>query len=285
MGLRPATVTVAAPAKLTLSLRVTGVRSDGYHLIDAEMVTVDLADALTFSPGDGVSFVDEVAGRAARGGISLGPDDLVSRALDLVGRRSAVTVVKRIPLGAGLGGGSADAAAVLRWAGVHDPTIAVRLGADVPFCLRGGRARVTGIGETIEPLPFEPRSFVLVLPPLSVSTVAVYRQWDMQRAQEAASGGGEARDLTSGSRDANASRFGDNDLEEAAVSVAPRLAAWRDHIAEVCGRRPRLAGSGSTWFVEGDPEVPGLGGRDVLVLNGEQAAVRVVNTLRASPET
>ena len=75
-------------------------------------------------------------------------------------------LTKRIPLGGGLGGGSADAAAVLRWAGCADPGLAVRLGADVPFCLVGGRARVEGMGEVVTPLPFEPRE--LPAPPAAL---------------------------------------------------------------------------------------------------------------------
>ncbi|MGH9154214.1 MAG: 4-(cytidine 5'-diphospho)-2-C-methyl-D-erythritol kinase, partial [Acidimicrobiales bacterium] len=92
-----------ALAKLTLTLRVTGVRGDGYHLVDSVMTTIDLADVLEFGEGDGV----EVAGA------ELPADNLVTRALRAVGRRAAVRVDKRIPVGAGLGGGSADAAAVL----------------------------------------------------------------------------------------------------------------------------------------------------------------------------
>ncbi|MCU1377553.1 MAG: ispE, partial [Acidimicrobiales bacterium] len=123
---------VFAPAKLTLSLRVTGTRPDGYHLIDAEMVALDLADELTFADGDGL----EVLGAS---GLPVPADDdnLVRRALRMVGRTAHVRLVKRIPAGAGLGGGSADAAAVLRWAGCHDVAAAVSLGADVPFCLLG----------------------------------------------------------------------------------------------------------------------------------------------------
>ncbi|MCL2393913.1 MAG: 4-(cytidine 5'-diphospho)-2-C-methyl-D-erythritol kinase, partial [Acidimicrobiaceae bacterium] len=165
-------MTVQAPAKLTLSLRVTGVRDDGYHLLDSEMVTIDLADSLTFAPGDGL----EVVGTAPAG-----PGNLVLRALRAVGRTAAVKLVKRIPVGGGLGGGSADAAAVLRWAGCGDLEIAAGLGADVPFCLVGGRARVTGIGEVLEPLDFAPlagRTWTLLTPPFGVSTVAVYREWD-----------------------------------------------------------------------------------------------------------
>jgi 4-diphosphocytidyl-2-C-methyl-D-erythritol kinase len=256
-----APVMLSAPAKLTLSLRVTERRPDGYHLLDAEMVTVDLADSLYFGPGDDLSVVDEIVGDTGTAQISSGPDNLVARALVLVGRQASVRVVKRIPAGAGLGGGSADAAAVLRWARWPDPGLAVGLGSDVPFCVVGGRARVTGIGESIEPLPFEKRRFVLLLPPLSVDTAAVYRAFDERPEGHAVAAGA-----------------GSNDLEEAAVAVAPRLGAWRDRLAEVTGCQPRLAGSGSTWFVEGEPGELGLEGMEFLELDGEQAALQAVET-------
>ncbi|MBK9180529.1 MAG: 4-(cytidine 5'-diphospho)-2-C-methyl-D-erythritol kinase [Acidimicrobiales bacterium] len=220
-------VVVRAPAKLTVSLRVTGVRADGYHLLDAEMVTLDLADTLSIGEGDGLEVVDAGAGV---GHVPRGDDNLVRRALAAAGRRAHVRLEKRIPAGAGLGGGSADAAAVLRWAGVTDPAVAARLGADVPFCVVGGRARVRGVGEVVEPLPPRARTFTLVTPPFGVSTAAVYRAWDEL--------GGPAAD-------------GPNDLEPAALAVEPRLVEWRDRITAVTGARPVLAGSGSTWFVDG----------------------------------
>lgn len=225
-----------ALAKLTSSLRVTGVRADGYHLLDAEMTTIDFADVLTFSDGDGFDVVALDAGLDV-----VGPDrasfDLVPRALAAVGRTAHVRLEKRIPVGAGLGGGSADAAAVLRWAGCDDLVLAASLGADVPFCLVGGRARVTGVGEIVEPLPFEARELTLLTPPLSVDTSAVYRRWDEL--------GGPTAD-------------GPNDLEPAALAVAPALADWRDRLGDATGRTPQLAGSGSTWFVEGAfPDVVG----------------------------
>ena len=133
---------VRAPAKLTLSLRIMGVRDDGYHLLDAEMVTLELHDTLTFAGGDGLTI-----GGPFAAGIATGEENLVRRALRAVGRTAAVRVDKQIPAGGGLGGGSADAAAVLRWAGCDDLDVAARLGADVPFCLAGGRARVQGVGE------------------------------------------------------------------------------------------------------------------------------------------
>ncbi|MGK2928997.1 MAG: GHMP family kinase ATP-binding protein, partial [Acidimicrobiales bacterium] len=123
-------ITVRAHAKLTLSLRVTGVRDDGYHLIEAEMVSLDLADELTFGAGHGIT----VSGPHGAG-LSVGADNLIAKALVAAGRTAAVHVDKRIPAGGGLGGGSTDAAAVLRWSGVDDVDVAVSLGADVPFCL------------------------------------------------------------------------------------------------------------------------------------------------------
>jgi 4-diphosphocytidyl-2-C-methyl-D-erythritol kinase len=251
---------VLAPAKLTLSLRVTGVRPDGYHVLDAEMVSLDLADELTFSEGSGLEIVDarpgagtpSVAPQAPAGGGALQPglpaapglppgvpagdDNLVRRALRAVGRDAHVRLVKRIPAGGGLGGGSADAAAVLRWAGYDDVALAATLGADVPFCLRGGRARVSGIGDRLDPLPFVERTFTLVTPPFGCSTVAVYRAWDALGGPTAA---------------------GPNDLEPAALSVEPGLTRWRDRLGEATGQAPVLAGSGSTWYVEG--AYPGAG--------------------------
>ena len=109
-------VTVPAPAKLTVSLRVTGVRADGYHELDAEMVTLDLADELVFTDGEsGLVVVAEPGTHPDR--LPPAEHNLIGRALAVCGRSASVRLTKRIPLGGGLGGGSADAAAVLRWSG------------------------------------------------------------------------------------------------------------------------------------------------------------------------
>ncbi len=248
---------VPARAKLTLSLRVLGARSDGYHELDAEMVELDLADELVIDPeGDGVTIEFD----GPTGALPVGSENLVVRALAAVGRRAGVHVVKRIPVGGGLGGGSADAGAVLRWAGCHDLDVAVSLGADVPFCLVGGRARIGGIGERVEPLVPEARSFVLLLPPLAVDTAAVYRAWDSLDEHRRRSG------------------TGCNDLEAAALAVKPDLARWRDVMAEATGTVPRLAGSGSTWFVEGTLEDLGLERVERLEIDGGIGRVRAVRT-------
>ncbi|NCV97889.1 MAG: 4-(cytidine 5'-diphospho)-2-C-methyl-D-erythritol kinase, partial [Acidimicrobiia bacterium] len=161
-------VVLAAHAKLTLRLRVVGVRADGYHLIDADMATLALHDTVTIDPaGHGVQIEGPFAD-----GVPASDDNLVARALRLVGRSAGVAIDKQIPSGGGLGGGSADAAAVLRWAGYTDLVGASRLGADIPFCMVGGRAQVTGIGEVVEPQPSEAFTVTLIVPPLRVATPA-----------------------------------------------------------------------------------------------------------------
>jgi 4-diphosphocytidyl-2-C-methyl-D-erythritol kinase len=243
-------IELRAHAKLTLSLRITGVRADGMHLIDAEMVTLDLHDTVSIDPGGRGVTVD---GPYADG-VPTDERNLAVRALGDV--RAGLHLHKRIPHGGGLGGGSADAAAVLRWAG--HPTdadglaAAARLGADVAFCLIGGRARVGGIGDVVDPLPHLDRVVTLVIPSLVVPTPAVYRAWD-------ALGGPTAP--------------GPNDLEPAALTVEPALARWRDRIGDATGRTPVLAGSGATWFVHGEhgDALAALGGEGVEIVTARTA--------------
>lgn len=228
--------TELAYAKLTCTLAITGVRDDGYHLIDSEMVTVDLADTLEFENGSGLTIRDEIdwlsdgASQDTSFAVPSDGSNLVSRALRLAEVDFFITLTKRIPAGAGLGGGSADAAAVLRHVGFQDIDAASRLGADVPFCIRGGRARVTGIGECIEPLPEVERSFIIVTPPFGIETASVYRAFDQL---------GHVRDPR-----------GMNDLTAAAFAVEPRLREWSELLAMATGHEPVLAGSGSSLFVE-----------------------------------
>ncbi len=224
-----ATIEVRADAKLTRRLRIVGRRDDGYHLIDAEMVSLELHDTLVIDESrSGLAVTGPFAS-----GVPTDGSNLVGRALELVGRSAHVTIHKAIPHGGGLGGGSTDAAAVLRWAGFGsseaERMAASRLGADIPFCLVGGRARVRGIGELIEPLAPVRREITLIIPPLSVSTPAAYRAWDEL--------GGPSDE-------------GPNDLEPAALVAEPRMTWWRDAIAERIGEPPVLAGSGATWFTE-----------------------------------
>jgi 4-diphosphocytidyl-2-C-methyl-D-erythritol kinase len=250
---------VLAPAKLTVSLRVTGVRPDGYHELDAEMLTLSLADQLQVDEG-GSGLVVDVEPGVRSGGLPGPGQNLVEQALVACGRRAAFHLTKRIPLGGGLGGGSADAAAVLRWAGCTDPDVAVRLGADVPFCLVGGRARVEGVGEKVTPLPFEARDYLLLLPPFGVETARVYRAWDEDPGWE-----------------------GPNALAAAALSVEPRLGPWRDALGEWAGSEPVLAGSGSTWFVDAEDQA-GKSVPDGLRIGAETARLVHARTVPAGWE-
>lgn len=220
------TTTLDAPAKLTLSLRVTGVRDDGFHLIDAEMIELDLSDVVEITQdADGL----EIVGPYAQG-VPTDDTNLVARALNLANRRAHVRITKYIPHGGGLGGGSTDAACVLKWAGFTDLVAASEIGADVPFSMVGGRARVRGIGESVERLSPHAYEVTLIIPPLSVSTPKVYSAWDDLGGPRHESG---------------------NDLEPAAVVVEPELLTWKRRIADVVGTNPILAGSGATWFVHG----------------------------------
>ena len=164
-------------------------------------------------------------------------------------------------MGGGLGGGSADAAAVLRWAGCTDPAVAARLGSDVPFCLVGGRARVQGLGERVTPLPFEAREYLLLVPPFGVDTARVYRAWDADPRDEAP-----------------------NALAAAALAVEPRLARWRDALGDLAGSEPALAGSGSTWFVERGPAEAGTAAKPELRLGADTARLVRARTVPAGWE-
>ncbi len=224
-------VTLRAPAKLTWSLEITGRRDDGYHLLRSEMVSLDLADTLEVdAAGSGVVVRD--GDGLLRDVVLRERDNLVTRALELAGKSAAVVLHKRIPVGGGLGGGSSDAAAILRWANVRDLSVAATLGGDVPFCVIGGRALVEGIGDVVTPLSYERREITLVLPSFGVSTPACYQAFDEMWA--------------SGWRPS-----GRNHLFEPACRVEPRLAAVADAVAERTGRSVELCGSGSTLFIEG----------------------------------
>lgn len=231
------------------------------------MVSLDLCDTLELRPGDGLEVLDEIAWTGSGAPVMAeGAGDrpnLVERALDAVGRTALVRLHKAIPPGAGLGGGSSDAASVLRWAACSDLAVAAGLGADVPFCLAGGRALVTGIGEKLEPLAYEDDEILLVVPRLVVPTPAVYAAWDGLGGPEGDWG---------------------NDLEPAALAVEPRLAWWRDLVAATSGSRPRLAGSGGTWWLTGEhDELAELRDRLRAAVVGEResALVLVVRTLPA----
>lgn len=168
-----------APAKINLTLHVTGQRADGYHLLDSLVVFADLGDRLTLTPAATPAL--SVAGPMAAG-VPAGADNLVLRAAQVMGVALDIRLDKHLPAAAGIGGGSSDAAAVLR--GVlalrPDKTLPVdnglSLGADVPVCLVARAARMRGIGEQVSPVDgLPPLHAVLVNPRVSVSTAVIFR--------------------------------------------------------------------------------------------------------------
>lgn len=246
-----------ALAKVTLSLHVLGARPDGFHEIDALTVAATAPyDEIRLAPlGRPTSVVVTPKGAAP----SVAAQNLAARAIealrphlpdDLVGVR--IRLHKQIPVGAGLGGGSSDAAAVLARVGRHFGVaprtlerIAARLGSDVPFMIRGVPARMCGRGEILVAAPETPELHVVIAaPPFGCSTPAVYRAWDELGGPEA-SRRVDSRVLARQLR---------NDLEPAALVVAPELAEFRDAFATCTGCDPILLGSGSSWAIMADDE-------------------------------
>lgn len=163
----------AAPAKLNLALHVTGRRPDGYHLLDSLVCFAAVGDSIALTPGPLSLSID---GPFAAG---LSTDDnLCLRAARLVGGQAAIRLTKALPVASGIGGGSADAAAVLRGLarmGHPLPDGTERLGADVPVCLASTPARMQGVGEVLTPLfALPPLHLVLVNPGIAVPTPAIF---------------------------------------------------------------------------------------------------------------
>ena len=251
-----------APAKVNLSLRVVGRRADGYHELDGLIAFAEAGDIVSVRPADALSL--EVSGPYAEA-LSAETDNLVLRAARALaaaaGREPGAAIVldKQLPVAAGLGGGSADAAAALHalaelW-GVELPAarlggLALELGADVPICLHGQAAFVSGIGERIGPAPHLPAAWlVLANPGFELATAEVFRG----RARDGAAYSPPATRWDAPPADAGAlarhlARDG-NDLEAAARVLRPEIGA----VLGALERRPgcllaRMSGSGATCF-------------------------------------
>ena len=239
-------ISARAYAKLNLSLRVGPRRPDGFHELDSIVQTIELADRISFVQG----------GTGLRVESPFPPrEDLVYRAAQaiLAEKRAKVgvriTVEKNIPTGAGLGGGSSDAACVLvlldrlippRLRSDRLAELAAAIGADVPLFLRGGRVRMQGKGERLTFIPPGAEgAFLLVIPPIHCDTAAVYRRYD---------------EIHPGGKD-SPPRLGENDLEEAALSLYPDLAPYPAATASAGGDYWGMSGSGATFFAAfADPD-------------------------------
>jgi 4-diphosphocytidyl-2-C-methyl-D-erythritol kinase len=264
-------LTVRACAKLNLTLRVVGRRPDGFHEVESLMVAVNLFDELVVARHGGPDWQLSCDHPA----LPTGQRNLVTRALhELIRaaseRRGAsvepgglkATLRKRIPIGAGLGGGSSDAAAALlalnRLLGLGLSSgelcrCAARIGSDVPFFLRRRAAVARGRGERLERLDVHwPGFFLLVCPPLVCDTAKVYAGWAPAGLSEDRSVNPLDRNPQPSAAELGALLF--NDLEAAAFGAYPQLAEWQRRVREVCGLPVRLTGSGSTLYCPLDTE-------------------------------
>ena len=247
---------VAAPAKLNLFLHVIGRRADGYHLLQSLFVLIDWCDTLHFEL--------RTDGRLTRH--DLGPvlpaDDLCLRAARLLQSESGtalgadISIDKRLPWGAGMGGGSSDAASALlalnrlwglNWPRARLLSLGLKLGADVPFFVGGHNAIVEGIGERLTPAPVPQQWLAVVKPPASIETLAIFASPLLVRDTEAA---------TLESFAANADQtifrpgFGRNDLQAAAEAECAQVAQAASILHRQFGNS-RMTGSGSAAFARG----------------------------------
>ena len=265
-----------APAKLNLYLEILGRRGDGFHELETLMVPIGLSDSLSFistpmadgQPGAIVLDVREcfpIRASQRPPAIPTGSENLVVRALELLRERSEcrlgahVELVKRIPAAAGMGGGSSDAAAALRlantawhldWPIDRLTEMAAEIGSDVPFFLSGGPAICRGRGEQVERVVgMRPLHFVIVKPPIGLSTADVYRVHDAFISDLQRPGAGN-RPISSWALEGltDAGRWMRNRLQAAAATVSPwveRLQAAFDKL-DFLGHQ--LSGSGSAYF-------------------------------------
>lgn len=238
-----------APAKVNLTLHVTGQRADGYHLLDSLVCFADVGDHVSVAAADRLTLT--IAGPQSAA-LPVADDNLVLRAARLIGpgRGAAITLEKVLPVSSGIGGGSADAAAALRALARHWqvplPQDTLCLGADVPVCLAGRASRMCGIGEGLTPVALPKGWLLLVNPGVSVSTPAVFRALDQRQNPPMPPVLPTFHDVASLARFLRAMR---NDMEPAATALEGRIGAARAAINDLPGcLLARMSGSGATCF-------------------------------------
>ncbi|HAE03160.1 MAG TPA: 4-(cytidine 5'-diphospho)-2-C-methyl-D-erythritol kinase [Rhodospirillaceae bacterium] len=251
-------LTALAPAKVNLSLRITGRRADGYHLLDSLVAFTDFGDRIDVSAADRLTLT--VQGPFADV-VPRDESNLVIKAAQRLAQAAGIeaqahiTLTKTLPAAGGIGGGSSDAATVLRlliqhWAltlPAQDLNrLALALGADVPVCLINKPCRMTGIGENLSPLPpLPPVGIVLINPGHPCETPAVFRarSGPFSAPALAFNPGMTAHSL------AEALQQDPNDLTEAALQICPSIRQVLDHLAGSPGiLLSRMSGSGATCF-------------------------------------
>ncbi|MDG1429985.1 MAG: 4-(cytidine 5'-diphospho)-2-C-methyl-D-erythritol kinase [Paracoccaceae bacterium] len=244
-----------APAKINLTLHVTGKREDGFHLLDSLVVFVDVGDQLQFRQSTELKL--NILGPKAQG-IPIGDSNLVLRAARLVdpSKGAEITLTKNLPAAAGIGGGSSDAAATVKaLCQLWDATLPVNpeiLGADVPVCMRARTTRMQGIGELLSEVPDLPNAWlVLVNPGVSVSTPEVFRKLVQKENPWM---GTEIPSFKTANDLADWLHETRNDLQSAAIALEPIIGDVLDAVGDESGCLiARMSGSGATcWGLFGD---------------------------------
>jgi 4-diphosphocytidyl-2-C-methyl-D-erythritol kinase len=290
---RSALYDVLAPAKLNLFLHVLGQRPDGYHLIESVFMLIDWCDTLHFEiRADGeISRSDLLSGSA----VALPTDDLTVRAARLLQKATGcklgvhITLEKRIPSQAGMGGGSSDAASCLmalqRLWQVELPVpelhaLALRLGADVPFFLSGRNAWVEGVGEKIRPIDLPAGRFLVLKPFAGVSTPDIFGSPALKRDTPPATILGFAENARLNA-DA-AFNFGHNDLTPVAINLCPEIGQALDWLA-LRGLKGKMTGSGSAIFAHLPSPADEAADKLLLGKPGTDWRMRICSNLQSHP--
>lgn len=250
---------VAAPAKINRFLHVVGRRADGYHLLQSVFELIDWTDTLHFELR-----ADAQIRRQDLGDAVLPPEDLCVRAARALQAAAGVamgvdiTIDKRIPSGAGLGGGSSDAATTLlalnqlwrlRWSRRRLLTIAQTLGADVPFFVGGRNAWVEGIGEVLTPLMLPPRWLAVLKPAVFISTPAIFSSPLLERENSPAILSDFLASQMAADEQGKPCEFGRNDLQKPAQVLSSDIAKAIALLESSFGNG-RMTGSGSAVFAQ-----------------------------------
>ena len=250
-----ASETLRAPAKLNLTLEVLGKRSDGYHALRSVMVPVDLCDELEIAPSDRFSFACNAA--------ELQQENLVERAVHALALPTSnfrISLTKRIPTGAGMGGGSSDAAAVLLAAqrgtfgnvSADYLALARSLGSDVPFFLAQTAALVEGTGERVTALgPVPPWHALIVKPPVAVSTAWAYGKIDEAQRESRARNSSVSLQMAEALQRGAFSRavsLLQNDFHDVLLPATPEIAKAAALLRDAGASNALMTGSGSCVF-------------------------------------
>jgi len=278
-------VELRSPAKLNLFLHIIGRRADGYHLLQSVFQLIDWCDTIALKPipENEIRRIDPLPG-------VLVADDLVVRAAYLIkdycGVQSGVEIrlKKEIPIGAGLGGGSSDAASTLiglnhLWhLNLDLPTLSalgLQLGADVPFFIYGTNAFVEGIGEKIQPISLEAKHFLVIFPHQGIPTAKIFADPELTR---------DHAPITIDGFIASQMQNQSNDCQAVAVRICPEVKQALDWIKQALpGSAPQMSGSGSAVFTSLAPDFDGARLKNRLQSLPKGWVGRIVQGLNKNP--